>query len=102
MPPNQPVIRGRGALKTFYDDLVKDGATNLKIDVAEVSGHGPPAYQSGTFAMDLKPSAGPTEHEPGKYLFIARKPNGPCAPEYKGCNRDLPPAPGPRPPRSLN
>lgn len=94
MPPNQPVIRGRGALKTFYDDLVKDGATNLKIDVAEVSGHGPLAYQSGTFAMDLKPSAGPTDHDRGKYLFIARKLNGTWRYEYMVWNSDLPPPPG--------
>src|SRR5260221_11610056 len=48
MPPNQPVLRGRDALKMFYDDLLKSGATNLKLDVAEVSGHGPLAYQSGS------------------------------------------------------
>ena len=59
MPPNQPVIRGKDALKTFYDDLLKQGASNLKLDVGEVSGHGPLAYQAGTYQMDLKPSAGP-------------------------------------------
>src|SRR3954462_3307355 len=41
MPPHQPIIRGKDALKTFYDDLLKSGATDLKLEAAEVSGHGP-------------------------------------------------------------
>jgi ketosteroid isomerase-like protein len=91
MPPNQPVIRGKDALKTFYDDLLKQGASNLKLDVGEVSGHGPLAYQAGTYQMELKPSAGPADHDRGKYLFIARKLNGQWRYEYTVWNSDLPP-----------
>ena len=93
MPPNQPVLRGKGALKTFYDEMLKEGATNLKMDVAEVSGHGPLAYQSGTYEMDLKPSTGAADRDRGKYLFIARKLNGQWRYEYTAWNSDLP-APG--------
>ena len=73
MPPNQPVIRGKDALKTFYDDLLKSGATNLKLSVTEVSGHGPLAYQSGSYEMDMKPASGSTTHDRGKYLFVLRR-----------------------------
>src|SRR4029078_13036547 len=76
MPPTQPVLRGKDAMKTFYDDLLKSGATNLKLDAGEVSGHGPLAYQSGTYEMDVKPPAGSSDRDRGKYLFIARKLNG--------------------------
>jgi len=93
MPPNQPVIRGRDPLKTFYDELLKQGASNLKLEVGEVSGHGPLAYQAGRYEMELKPSAGPTDHDRGKYLFIARKLNGQWRYEYMTWNSDLP-APG--------
>jgi uncharacterized protein (TIGR02246 family) len=93
MPPNQPVLRGRDALKLFYDDLLKSGATNLKVEVGEVSGHGPLAYQSGTYEMDVKPSNGPADHDRGKYLFIARKLTGNWRYEYMVWNSDLP-APG--------
>jgi uncharacterized protein (TIGR02246 family) len=92
MPPNQPVLRGKDALKTFYDDLIKSGATDLKLDVTEVSGHGPLAYQSGSYEMDVKPSSGPMVHDRGKYLFIARKLNGAWRYEYMVWNSDLPPA----------
>jgi len=90
MPPNQPVLRGKDALKLFYDDLIKQGASNLKVDVAEVSGHGPLAYQSGTYEMDLKPANGQGDHDRGKYLFIARKLNGNWRYEYMLWNSDLP------------
>ena len=57
MPPNQPIIRGKDALKKFYDDLLAVAARpDLKMNVAEVSGHGPLAYQSGTYEMELKPA----------------------------------------------
>ena len=92
MPPNEPVIRGREALKTFYDELIKRGGSNLKIDVNEVSGHGPLAYQSGTFELDQKGPGGSSDRDRGKYLFIARKLNGQWRYEYMVWNSDLPPA----------
>ena len=91
MPPNQPEIRGKDALKIFYDDLLKTGATNLKLDVAEVSGHGRLAYESGTYEMDVKPASGTTTHDRGKYLFIMRKINNTWRYEYTVWNSDLPP-----------
>jgi ketosteroid isomerase-like protein len=90
MPPNQPIIRGKDALKTFYDDLLKSGATNLRIDIAEVSGHGPLAYASGTYELDTKPPAGPTTHDRGKFLFVLRKLADTWRYEYTVWNSDLP------------
>jgi ketosteroid isomerase-like protein len=90
MPPNQPVIRGRDALKTFYDELLQSGATNLKLDAGEISGHGPLAYQSGTYEMDVKPASGAETHDRGKYLFILRKMAGTWRYEYTVWNSDLP------------
>ena len=90
MPPNQPVIRGKDALKTFYDDLLKSGATNLKLSVTEVSGHGPLAYQSGSYEMDMKPASGSTTHDRGKYLFVLRRLADTWRYEYTLWNSDLP------------
>jgi len=91
MPPNQPIIRGRDALRTFYDELLKSGAGNLKLDVAEVSGHGPLAYQSGTYEMDVKSASGRPSRDRGKYLFILRRLNDTWRYEYTVWNSDLPP-----------
>jgi ketosteroid isomerase-like protein len=90
MPPNQPIIRGKEALKSFYDDLLKSGATNLKLNVTEVSGHGTLAYQSGTYEMDLKSAAGNASHDRGKYLFVLRRMVDTWRYEYTMWNSDLP------------
>jgi ketosteroid isomerase-like protein len=90
MPPNQPVIRGKDALRMFYDDLLKSGATGLKLNVAEVSGHGPLAYQSGSYEMDVKPKTGAPSHDRGKYLFVLRRMADTWRYEYSVWNSDLP------------
>jgi ketosteroid isomerase-like protein len=89
MPPNEPIIRGREALKTFYDDLIKSGATDLRLNVGEVSGHGPLAYQSGTYEMEVK-RAGRGTRDRGKYLFVLRKMGETWRYEYTMWNSDLP------------
>lgn len=91
MPPNQPIIRGKDALKTFYDDLLQSGASNLRMDVTEVSGHGPLAYQSGTYEMDVTPPSGRATRDRGKYVFIMRKLGDNWRLEYTVWNSDLPP-----------
>jgi ketosteroid isomerase-like protein len=68
MPPNKPMLRGRDPLKSFYADLFGQGATGLTLSPDEVSGHGPIAYQSGSFSL----SRGAT-HDRGKFLFVMRK-----------------------------
>ena len=90
MPPNEPIIRGKDALKTFYDDLLKGGAAGLKLNVGEVSGEGSLAYQSGTYEMDVKGGPRGAARDRGKYLFVLRKFNDAWRYEYSMWNSDLP------------
>jgi ketosteroid isomerase-like protein len=92
MPPHEPIIRGKDALKNFFTDLFQRGATNLRLDIAEVSGHGPLAYQSGTYEVDYKPATGTASRDRGKYLFVLRKMGTGWKYEYTMWNSDLPPA----------
>jgi ketosteroid isomerase-like protein len=89
MPPNQPIIRGRDALKTFYDELLASGATGLRLNASEISGHGPLAYQSGTYEMDVKSAKGTAAHDRGKYLFVMRRMADTWRFEYSMWNSDL-------------
>jgi len=92
MPPNQPIIRGKDALKQFYESLLtSEGASDLKMDISEVSGHGPLAYQSGTYEMALKPAKGTAGRDRGKYLFVIRKMGAGWKFQYTMWNSDLPP-----------
>ena len=85
MPPNEPIIRGKDALRTFYTDLIKAGATDLRLNVGEVSGNGPLAYQTGTYELNRG-----AVRDRGKYLFVLRKIADTWRYEYTMWNSDLP------------
>ena len=90
MPPNMPVIRGKDSLKNFYTDLLGQGASNLRLDVTEVSGHGPIAYQSGPYELDYAAEKDTPRHDRGKYLFVLRNMSGTWRLQYTMWNSDLP------------
>ncbi|PYR91181.1 MAG: hypothetical protein DMF84_17910 [Acidobacteria bacterium] len=95
MPPNRPVLRGRDAIKNFYDELLnQSGATNLRLDVSEAVGHGPIAYQAGSYEIEYKPTTGvaPRDRDRGKYLFVLRSVGGTWRYEYTVWNSDLLPS----------
>ncbi len=50
MPPNAPLLRGREPLKSFYTGLAGKW-TQLKMEPEDVAGHGPLAYQSGSYTL---------------------------------------------------
>ena len=89
MPPNEPIIRGKDALRQFYENLVtRQGASDLKMDISEVAGHGTLAYQSGTYEMAVKRGSG---RDRGKYLFVIRKMANGWKFHYTMWNSDLAP-----------
>jgi ketosteroid isomerase-like protein len=87
MPPNKPLLRGRAALKGFYEGLLNGGSTDLKLTPDDVAGHGPLAYESGSYSM----MNGPT-HDRGKFLFVFRNMGGNWKIEYTSWSSDLPAA----------
>ena len=92
MPPNRPVLRGRDAIRNFYDEILnQSGATNLRLEVSEVVGHGPIAYQAGSYEVEYKPTTGvaPRERDRGKYLFVLRNLGGTWRYAYTVWNSDL-------------
>jgi len=86
MPPNKPLLRGRDPLKSFYNSLVSDGAHDLKLTVDDVAGHGPIAYESGSYSM-----MNGERRDRGKFLFIFRNMSGNWRIEYTSWSSDLPP-----------
>ena len=84
MPPNAPLLRGRDPLKSFYADLATKW-TELKMEPEDVAGHGPIAYQSGTYTL-----TGTEARDRGKYLIIMRNMAGNWRVEYTAWSSDLP------------
>jgi ketosteroid isomerase-like protein len=98
MPPNAPMLRGREPLKSFFDDIFRRGATDLKMESETVVGHGPLAYQAGTYSMMYAdPSKVASVRDRGKYLLVLRRMSGTWRTEYTIWASDLPkpvPTPG--------
>ena len=87
MPPNKPLLRGRGPLKSFYDGLLHAGSTDLKLTPDDVAGHGPLAYESGSYSLTNGQS-----HDRGKFLFVFRNLGGNWKIGYASWSSDLPPS----------
>jgi ketosteroid isomerase-like protein len=85
MPPNKPLLRGRGSLKGFYESLLNSGATDLKLTPEDVAGHGPIAYESGSYSMMNR-----STHDRGKFLFVFRNLGGNWKIEYTSWSSDFP------------
>jgi uncharacterized protein (TIGR02246 family) len=90
MPPNEPIRRGREAIEAFYRDLLAQGATELVIESKDIGGHGPLAYESGTYSLNRRPARGPHTRDRGKYIFIWRRADGEWRIAYTIWSSDLP------------
>ncbi len=84
MPPNAPLLRGREPLKSFYTDLVQK-VSDLKLEPGDIAGHGPIAYESGSYTMNVG-----TARDRGKFLFVLRNMGGNWRLEYTSWSSDLP------------
>ena len=90
MPPNSGTIRGKEWLKGYYDALLAPGNVTLALEPKDVSGHGPMAYESGTFSLTTRGASGEETRDRGKYLFVLRRAAGHWRYEYAIWNSDLP------------
>jgi ketosteroid isomerase-like protein len=91
MPPNVPLLRGQEPLRAFYNDLMAKGATGLELEVVEISGHGPIAYESGSYSVSYKDGG----RDRGKYVLVLRNSVGSWRVEKTIWSSDLPAAGAP-------
>ena len=83
MPPNKPIMRGRQFVEQYYKDRFAEGATDLEITAADVSGQGTLAYANGDFRLNLVSTDGkPARRDRGKFLWIFRENNNQWMIEY--------------------
>lgn len=73
MPPNSSVVRGEGAIQTFYEKRFDQGGTGLEISTDDIGGQGELAYVSGTYSVRTAPAGGTETRDRGKILWVARK-----------------------------
>jgi ketosteroid isomerase-like protein len=72
MPPNASTVRGQENVRDYYVKRFNQGATDLSLEAVDVAGHGPLAYVSGDYRLNLAPPGGEARRDRGKFLFILR------------------------------
>ena len=83
MPPNRALMRGRKFVEQYYVDRFAEGASDLELTAADISGQGTLAYASGDYRLNLVPKdGGQARRDRGKFLWIFRKQNGQWLIEY--------------------
>jgi len=83
MPPNKPIMRGRQFVEQYYKDRFAEGASDLELGAADVSGQGTLAYANGDYRLNLVSSDGkPPRRDRGKFLWIFRESNNQWLIEY--------------------
>jgi ketosteroid isomerase-like protein len=85
MPPNKPLLRGRDTLKAFYGSEAARGG-QLTMEVEEVVGHGPLAYESGIYSIAYEGGG----RDRGKYVLVLRNMAGTWRAEKTIWSSDLP------------
>ena len=78
MPPNQAELVGKAAVRSMWQDLLRDFTVQVSVSTEEVKVLGEWAFERGTFKMELTPRAGGAPvRDFGKYLDILRlQPDG--------------------------
>lgn len=72
MPPNQPTVRGRSAVRDWMASFPRVTRADFVID--EVEGIGDRAFVRGRYSMTLEPEGAPGPvHDTGKYIEIREK-----------------------------
>ena len=89
MPPNAPLMRGREPLQSFYTGMIERGASNLELTPEEVNGHGPLAFESGSYSVTFDKGT----RDRGKYVRILRHTAGYWRTEKTIWSSDFPPVP---------
>jgi ketosteroid isomerase-like protein len=80
-------------IESYFQELLDRGATELRLDMKDISGSGTLAYESGTFSFKVRPAEGTegeASNERGKYVMVLQRSNGTWRVENMVWNSDLP------------
>ena len=95
-PPNEPAVKGRAAIKAWFEKFPP--LTDFKPSNVKVDGRGDLAYVLATYTMTIAPPGAPAPvKDSGKYVEVRRRqPDGKWLIAVDIFNSDLPLAPPPK------
>lgn len=89
MPPNQPAVSGREAIRAWF--AVFPPITAVELHPVEIDGRGDVAFVRGTYKLTLAPPGIAPIHDQGKFIEIHRRqPDGSWPISSDIFNSDLP------------
>ena len=71
LPPQEPAVHGRAAIRTWTAAVPR--VTRIVLEVDDLDGRADVAYVRGTFAMTLEPAGAPAVSVAGKYVEVLKK-----------------------------
>jgi uncharacterized protein (TIGR02246 family) len=75
MPPNASTRRGTEAVRLYYVERFRQGASDLSLEPQTIAGSGPLAFASGDYRLNMAPPGGTAQRDRGKFIFILRNQN---------------------------
>lgn len=89
-PLNAPALRGKDAIRLYFTKRFSEGVS-LRLEPEDVGGHGPIAYQTGSYSLSIERAGEAPVRDRGKYVFISRMLNNKWLFERAIWSSDLPP-----------
>ena len=92
LAPNEPVARGKDAIRTSWKNLLALPGLTVRWEPAhvEVAKSGEMGYTSGTYTLSFTGADGKTVDDRGKYLEVWEKVNGTWKCAFDAYSSDLP------------
>jgi uncharacterized protein (TIGR02246 family) len=73
MPPNHPMVVGRGQIQNFLQGLITAGFSGIKLETTAIASDGDLAYGRGRYTLSMSPSGGEAVQDEGKYIVVYRR-----------------------------
>ncbi len=73
LAPGRPEVRGRAALREFWQGEFEAGLVALTMELIEIDGEGGFAYEIGAYDIMIRRSARAPHQDHGKYLTVFRR-----------------------------
>jgi uncharacterized protein (TIGR02246 family) len=73
LPPDQPPLRGRAAIATFWQGMFQAGLREAPLTIEQVETSGDLASEIGTYALTLQPDGTAAMVLHGKYLVVHQR-----------------------------
>ena len=70
LPPDSPMLKGRDAIRDFWQGVMNSGVGEARLETLEVESRGDLAYEVGRFEMVVQPRGGGRAEVTGKYVVV--------------------------------